>query len=146
MKKIILICIVVTIIACKQSSCKNHQTDHTTKNLKACIHFLNCTWPNKIKDSFKHTEEKYAGFNFELSIRNGWRLWEGSDELTKHFAELGINHPDDISSIILKSFHRTLNNKDINLEDQITFYKNYWENLHYNDEYDSDILDYNTHF
>ena len=34
-----------------------------------------------------------------------------------------------MSSIILTSFHRKINSKDINLESQIDFYRKYWEKV-----------------
>jgi hypothetical protein len=40
---------------------------------------------------------------------------------------MGIGHPEDMSGIILDSYHRHLNNKEIKLDEQIKFYKNYWE-------------------
>ena len=32
-----------------------------------------------------------------------------------------------MSSIVLTSFHRYLNKMDIKLEDQVKYYKDYWE-------------------
>lgn len=60
-------------------------------------------------------------------IRNLWGLWENKTEISQWFESLGIIHADDKSSIILKSFHRTINKKDIKLDEQVLFYKNYWE-------------------
>lgn len=68
-----------------------------------------------------------AHLNFGAKIRNEWGLWDNDSELNKYFKGLGITHPDDMSSIILRSFHRTMNNRDINLEELIDFYKKYWE-------------------
>jgi len=45
-------------------------------------------------------------------------LWTKSD-LRKFFEEKGIFHPDDMSGIILTSYHRRLNGKHIALSDQI---------------------------
>ena len=59
-------------------------------------------------------------------MRNNWRLWGGS-RLSKYFNELEINHPDDMSGIILVSYHRHINNKDIKLQEQIKYYQDYWE-------------------
>lgn len=79
-------------------------------------------------------------------LRNQWHLWwsekfaEGAlsekdslypqtkPELKKYFESLGITHPDDMSGIVILSYHRKLNNKPIELEKQveetIKFYKN----------------------
>ena len=51
-------------------------------------------------------------------IRNNWGLWAGEGELYSWFKNNGINHPDDMSGIIIRSFHRFKHNIDINLEDQ----------------------------
>lgn len=60
-------------------------------------------------------------------IRNNWGLWEEKGELYLHFVSLGIKHPDDMSGIILTSYHRHKNNKDLNLKEQVKRYIKYWE-------------------
>jgi len=64
-----------------------------------------------------------------MFLRNKWKLWEGS-KLSKYFNSLGIDHPDDMSGIVITSFWRHLNNKPIELDEQISYYKKYWENIH----------------
>jgi hypothetical protein len=61
------------------------------------------------------------------SLRNCWGLWSGGSGLASWFAEQGITHPDDMSSIVLTSFHRRLNGKEIDLPGQIAGHKAYWE-------------------
>jgi hypothetical protein len=39
--------------------------------------------------------------------------------------EIGITHPDDMSSIILLSFHRHLNGKELNLSTQVRIYQQF---------------------
>ncbi len=51
-------------------------------------------------------------------IRNNWGLW-GDSKLKNYFLDKGVAHPDDMSSIILTSYHRHLNNKPTDLEGQI---------------------------
>jgi hypothetical protein len=58
-------------------------------------------------------------------IRNDWGLW-GESTLSKFFNRVGIHHPDDMSGIILTSYHRRLNGRPIDLEGQIQHYKDYW--------------------
>jgi hypothetical protein len=62
-------------------------------------------------------------------MRNNWGLWGGS-RLAKHFNEMGIFHADDISAIIIMSFHCRLNGRDIGLEEQLEFYKSWWARGH----------------
>jgi hypothetical protein len=40
---------------------------------------------------------------------------------------MGIQHPDDMSSIILNSFHRHLNDRLIVLKEQTIVYKLFWD-------------------
>ncbi|OFY93920.1 MAG: hypothetical protein A3K10_05485 [Bacteroidetes bacterium RIFCSPLOWO2_12_FULL_31_6] len=58
-------------------------------------------------------------------IRNEWGLWKAS-RLYLWFKEKEITHPDDISSIILKYYYRKNNQLEFNLENEIIYYKEYW--------------------
>jgi len=52
------------------------------------------------------TEEEFtaqAHFGLGLWMRNQWGLWRGGP-LTKYFCQLGVYHPDDMSSIILTTY------------------------------------------
>jgi hypothetical protein len=59
-------------------------------------------------------------------IRNNWGLWKAEGELYNWFKENEINHPDDMSGIILVSFHRYMKKKDIKLEEQFDDSINYY--------------------
>ncbi len=61
-------------------------------------------------------------------LRNNWGLWGGS-RLKQYFNNLGVNHPDDMSGIILDSFWRNLNHKPVELESQIKYYQEYWKKV-----------------
>lgn len=76
----------------------------------------------------KGTEDNLCLWHDNLGrwIRNNWGLWTDSD-LFKWFKEKGIDHPDDMSGIILTSFWRRLHDKPLNLEEQIQKYQNYWK-------------------
>ncbi|MCF8463436.1 MAG: hypothetical protein K9G41_01240 [Flavobacteriales bacterium] len=50
-------------------------------------------------------------------IRNNWGLW-GNSSLKQHFESLGVHHPDNMSGMILTSYHRRLNHKPIDIEGQ----------------------------
>lgn len=101
------------------------------KNLEDCFTQINSFWNDSTKIQVKNWEESEfigkAHLGFGMWIRNNWRLWGGS-RLSKYFNGLGIYHPDDMSGIILSSYHRYLNKKEIKLEEQIKYYKDYWEN------------------
>lgn len=62
-------------------------------------------------------------------IRNSWGLWKCEGPIAEYFNKLGIYHPDDMSSIIITSFHRHLNNKAIRLDEQVNYYRDYWDKV-----------------
>ena len=99
------------------------------KDLEDCFAQINSFWNDTTKTKVKNwTESEFsanAHFGFGMWMRNNWQLWGGS-RLSKYFNDLGIYHPDDMSGIILDSYHRYLNNKDIKLEEQIEHYQDYW--------------------
>jgi len=51
-------------------------------------------------------------------IRNNWGLWKQEGELYNWFKENEINHPDDMSGIILTSFYRHMKTQNIRIEEQ----------------------------
>ena len=61
-------------------------------------------------------------------MRNNWGLWQGGP-LAKYFNELGINHPDDMSSIIMDSYVARLQGIKYDLDKEIAEYKAYWEKM-----------------
>lgn len=73
--------------------------------------------------SEKDMIEYHHGFGTWL--RNNWGLWAGS-RLAQYFRQLGVNHPDDMSGIILTSFWRHLHSQPTRLEEQVEYYKEYW--------------------
>jgi len=58
-------------------------------------------------------------------MRNNWGLWSGGP-LARHFQERGIDHPDDMSSIILTSLWREMNGQPLRVEEQIAKHKQWW--------------------
>ncbi len=100
------------------------------KDLEDCFVQINSFWNESTKIQVKSWEEReFVGkvhLGFGMWMRNNWQLWGGS-RLSKYFNDLGIYHPDDMSGIILESYHRHLNNKELKLEEQIKYYQDYWE-------------------
>lgn len=68
-------------------------------------------------------------------IRNDWGLWRDSD-LAKHFKEMGIEHADDMSGIILTTVYRQIKGKPWDLVGQIKIYQDYWANLRRSQAFD----------
>ena len=129
--KIAIILLFVFGTVFSQDNCKDYKENYIPKNLKDAIEYLSCEWSESDKTEFKNKEESDAvtelHFGTAMGIRNGWELWKGKNRISRFFKSKGISHPDDISSIILTSFHRRLNNKPIDLNSQIEYYKSYWE-------------------
>lgn len=77
--------------------------------------------------------EGYAGASIHhgsgRALRNDWGLWgvgEEKSEIYKWFNTIGIAMGDDLSGIIFTSLHRHLNNKPINLQEQVKVYWKHW--------------------
>jgi hypothetical protein len=100
------------------------------KDLEECIKFLKEKILKEELEEIKNmTEDEFIGtyhHGFGTSLRNSWGLWQDSI-LVRYFNKMGIQHPDDMSGIIMKSFHRTLNKKPTKLREQVEYYKNYWK-------------------
>ena len=60
-------------------------------------------------------------------IRNNWGIWSKDSRLYEYFSKLGLHHPDDISGIILTSYHRHINKKELDLDKQVKHYIEYWK-------------------
>ena len=119
-----------------QTNCEEYSDTYIPKNLNEALSFLDCKWTIEKKEIFRKKNEDSATIALHmgtgLAIRNGWGLWsKKKNSLKRFFQRKGIFHPDDMSSIILTSFHRKLNNKDIELDKQIEYYKKYWERANY---------------
>jgi hypothetical protein len=86
--------------------------------------------PQLIREMKSGTEEDMYVCHFGLGkwMRNHWGLWSDS-VLAEYFNTIGISHPDDMSGIILTSYYRYLHNEPINLNEQVQYYKNYWEKV-----------------
>jgi hypothetical protein len=101
------------------------------KNLEDCFAQINSFWNDSTKLKVKDLEEEEfigrAHIGFGMWMRNNWQLWGGS-RLSKYFNDFEIHHPDEMSCIILVSYHRYLNNKEIKIEEQIKQHDDHLEN------------------
>lgn len=83
-------------------------------------------------DWFKEAEEEDAiaqsHHGLGMWIRNNWDLYKKDGPLYEYFTKLGLTHPDDMSGVILTSYHRHINNKEICLDGQIKYYIKFWKN------------------
>jgi len=108
------------------------------RNLEECVAEIK-KWqtPKTIKLITKMNETKFlaaAHHSLGRTIRNVFKLWEPNSVLSIYFKDLGLHHADDMSGVILTSFHRYLNNKHFYVEEQVEYYKNYWKKKGVNEE------------
>lgn len=98
------------------------------KDLEDCFRELNKNLRPEDIEKIKSGEITVSSMHFGLGmgLRNRWELWGGS-RLAKYFNSIGINHPDDMSGIILESYVRKLRGEPLLLEEQVKFYQEYWE-------------------
>jgi len=96
------------------------------KDIPECFKQIDSFWDDSTRTEVKTwSEDDFAArthLGFGMWIRNNWQLWGGS-RLSQSFHDKGIHHPDSMSWIILVSYHRYLNNKEIRLEDQFEPYE-----------------------
>ena len=96
------------------------------KNLTECIQMLDKNLKTEDKDYIKIlTEDEFfmeSHFTIGMGIRNEW-IRSGNPELVTFFLDQGVKHPDDMSAMILTSYHRHLLGKEIDFEGQLTAYK-----------------------
>lgn len=111
------------------TNCKSQIT--FPKNLDEAVIYFQQNWSKEQLAIFKNKSENEAvtdeHFATGIWIRNNWIRSNKDTTFKNHFNELGIYAPDDISSIVLTSLHRTLNKKDVELGKQVEFYKSYWQ-------------------
>ncbi len=104
------------------------------RNLAEAINYLDQKWTAAEKLKFKSKPEEeavdYYNFSTGLWIRNNWIYAKNDSTLASYFHKLGVVVPDDMSGIILLSFHRALNNKPIDLDGQVNSYKAFWKKNH----------------
>ena len=103
------------------------------KNLDEAVLYFQQTWTKPQLDSFKRKDERKAiadiHFGAGMWLRNNWVRGDRDTAFANYFHSLGIFAPDDISSIVFTSLHRTLNKKAIDLDKQIEPYKKYWKEI-----------------
>ena len=61
-----------------------------------------------------------------MTMRNAWGLWRRS-ALAQHMRELGFDHPDSMSSVILNTFWCKRHGKDFRLEERAARYRKFRE-------------------
>jgi len=57
-------------------------------------------------------------FSLGRWISHNWGFYGGS-RLSHYMKSIGVHHPDDMSTMIIRSYHRYLNKKDLNIKEQL---------------------------
>jgi len=121
-KTILIIFLLFTIVSCSNKI--------VPFGLRSTINEIDRNLNDTVKYDFRIAPEDVAGskhhFGLGLGLRNEKGLWSGS-LLRTYFRLNGIKHPDDMSGIILTTYHRKLNNKPIRFRDQKKYYREYWK-------------------
>ncbi len=108
---------------------------------------MSSTSTSSFKDTLEENAMAMTHFGIGMYLRNNWYLWWHKDnlpkedkpiedypmekpEIVKYFNDkLAIFHADDMSGIIIQSFHRHLNGVPLNLEEQVKVYHKHWEDI-----------------
>ena len=126
MKHLITFCVsIITFTAFGQIK-NTDMKKQKPKNLTECIQMLDHILKKEDKEKAKTlTESEFlieTYFGTGMGIRNEW-IRSGNPELVKFFLDQGVEHPDDMSAMILTSYYRHLLGKEIDFEGQISAHK-----------------------
>lgn len=120
MKDLIQILIVffvsTVIISCNQKK-------EYPKELEYCFEYLNDNWDPQEIEIFKNitkedTTSRNYHFGIGLHLRNYLiRNHPYSDSIQSYFTRNGVDHYDNMSGIILSSYHKYLNNEKLELDE-----------------------------
>ena len=122
MRNFLLLSLSILILSCSQRN--------VPFGLRRTINRIDENLNDTVKYDFKISPETIASnkhhFGLGLNIRNGYKLWRRG-LLNTYFRLNGIHHPDDMSGIILTTYHRKLNDNPIKFREQKQHYKSYWK-------------------
>jgi len=102
--------------------------DSTPRTLDECFIVLAKTVPADTLERMRAMpEDDMIEFHHGLGtwMRNNWGLWSRGP-LHAYFRQMGLEHPDDMSSVILTSFWRYLHDKPLEVEAQVRRHQLYW--------------------
>ena len=135
MKQLIIFALSVLFVACgeKKGEPVKLQADHQTFSTPAVIveaidEIVSGLTEEEKKAIVEMDDEDDMSMyhhGWGAGFRNSLGLW-GDTELSQAFKEIGIWHADDMSSILLESIWRRVHNQELNMEEQVGFYKVYW--------------------
>jgi hypothetical protein len=101
---------------------------HPPTNLTEALDRLERTLPAETLEKMRAgTEEEMVQFHFNvgLMLRNSWGL-RSRGPLYRYLAGLGLQHPDDMSGLILKGLWRRLHGQPLQVEEEVARCQEYW--------------------
>ncbi|HUH25629.1 MAG TPA: DUF6794 domain-containing protein [Flavobacterium sp.] len=133
---LVLIFLLFSSCGAIKDSYKSHiDGEYIPRNLNDAVSELDKAFSDSTKIIIRQVSEEdfliESHFGRGQVIRNDWGLWNKS-RLKRYFKRKGISHPDDMSSIILTSFYRKLNNQEVRFREQIRETKGYWKEIEIN--------------
>lgn len=108
--------------------------DNIPPELNQSFNFIEEHWTKEQQDAFKNNSEERAllmeyKVGMGLYLRNNWiRNNEHSSKITAYFFTNDVHHLEDMSAIILVSYHRYLNHQPLEIEKQFSDAVDYQEN------------------
>ena len=66
-------------------------------------------------------------FGAGLFIRNNYNLWSEKSELNKLFKKYGVDHPDDMSGLIMETYLRAKNGHPFKLDQLIKLNQGFYK-------------------
>jgi len=78
-------------------------------------------------EEFKESDPSKYHHVMGQQIRNSWGFWTKEGPLYKQMLELGLEHPDDMSGLVLQTLHNKLNGKPLNIINQVAEYVAFWK-------------------
>ena len=106
------------------------------KTIEKCFEILDKTMSNDEIQLVKTLPEDsiyfHKEFQYGTDFFHAWKIYDGS-KLTKYFNKKGLYGSNEIYETILISYHRYLNQENINLEELIDKYRVFQKKTH--DEY-----------
>jgi hypothetical protein len=86
------------------------------RNLQESFTQLDRLLPDTIKQRLRHPDPSYGLGDFHMGLgrwmRNNWQLWGGS-RLQQYLESLGVEHPDNMSGVILATYSDYLNGQPL---------------------------------
>lgn len=119
MKKLILaFCLLLPLVSFGQQSDTTSTRDtipqvYIPKDLEDCMQQLDSMLSAEDKAYIQKEGAAAVHFSLGMWMRNNWGLWGGS-RLQTYFLDNGLQHPDDMSGVILDCYVKHLRGEEVN--------------------------------